>query len=139
MKYYICEEVCNGDVAYVCSEVEAEKNDLVVFMEYNAPALARIVKEMDELEAITSDFTWFESLANVSVKKYYEKRKAELEKAKLIKLMKDQIELHSLEEKLKKNAEINPEMAGLFEKYKALSGQQWNRLDEFQSIFLLLL
>ena len=124
MKYYVCEDVCNCDVAYVCSEVEAEKNDLVVFMEYNSPALARIVKEMDELEAITSDLTWFESLANVSVKKYYEKRKAELEKAKLIKLMKDQIELHSLEEKLKKNAEINPEMADLFNKYKVLSGQQ---------------
>ncbi len=120
MKYYVCQDVNDEEVVYVTVVEELEKGDLVVFMEFNRPCLAKVVKEMEELEAITSEFDWFESLAQVSVKGYYEKRKAELEKARLLKLMKEQIELNALEEKLKKNAEINPTMSNYFDMYRKI-------------------
>ncbi len=120
MKYYICEDINDDEVNYVSAADELEKDDLVVFMNYNQPCLARVLKEMPELEAITSEYPWEDALTHVCLKEYYEKRKAQLEKARLIKLMKEQMEIHALEEKLKKNAEINPEMRDLFSMYKTI-------------------
>lgn len=120
LKYYICEDVNSEEAVYVTVVEDLEKGDLVVIMEFGRPCLAKVVKEMDELEAITSETEWFESLAHVSVKEYYEKRKAEIEKQKLLTLMKKEIELNALEEKLKKNAEINSRMSDLFNHYKTL-------------------
>ena len=120
MKYYICEDVNSDEVVYITVVEELEKGDLVVFMEFGRPCLAKVQKEMEELEAITSEVEWSESLAHVSVKDYYEKRKAELGKHKLLSLMKKEIELNALEEKLKKNAEINTRMSDLFNHYKSL-------------------
>ena len=120
MKYYICEETYDENTVYVTCTEELEKNDLVVFMSVGQPYLAKVVKEMDELEAVTSETEWFESLAHVSVKDYYEKRKAQLRKKELIRLMKERMEIHALEEKLKKNAEIDSEMSSLFNMYKSI-------------------
>ncbi len=41
-------------------------------------------------------------------------------KEKLIRLMKQEMDLHALVEKLRKSAEINPTMSDLFNKYKSL-------------------
>ena len=121
MKYYcICEDVNCNDKIYITTESKSEKGDLMVIMEYDEPELARVVDYMDELVAITSDHVWYEALAVVSVKAYYENRKKEVERAKLVKLMKEQIELQKLEDTLRKNSECNPQMASLFEKYKEL-------------------
>ena len=120
MKYYICEDVNSDEVVYITVADELEKGDLVVTMDFGQPLLAKVGKEMEELEAITSELNWLESLVHVSPKSYYEKRKAQLEREKLIRLMKQEMDLHALEEKLRKSAEINPTMSDLFIKYKSL-------------------
>ncbi len=51
-----------------------------------------------------------------------EKRAKEIQKAKLVKLMKEQMEIQKLEDTLKKNSECNEEMAKLFAQNKELNG-----------------
>lgn len=119
-KYCVCEDVNSCDTSYLVAEKECEKGDLVVSIEYDTPTLSKIVEFVDELEAITSERTWFEALAIVSVKSYFEKRKKDIEKARLIKMMKEQIELQKLEDTLKKNSECNEKMASLYNSYKML-------------------
>ena len=120
-KYLVCEDVCSDDVIFVVTEQEdCEKDDLVVLMEYDEPGLARVKGFIGELEAITGDRVWFEALSVVSVKEYYLKRKKEAQKARLVKLMKDQMDLQKLEDTLKKNSECNSAMASLYDQYKSL-------------------
>lgn len=127
-KYLICKDIVNDEdyydtTAYVQTDEEAEKGDLVVYMAGDTPMLAKIEKFMDELEAITSDRFFAESLKVVSMRDYLKKRAKEVQRAKLIKKMKEEIELNKLEETLKKNSECSPEMADLFAKYKQLNEQ----------------
>ena len=91
-------------------------------MDYERPSLAKVVNIMDELSAITSDKHFTESVKVVSMKAYTEKRAKEIQKAKLVKLMKEQMEIQKLEDTLKKNSECNEEMAKLFAQYKELNG-----------------
>ena len=56
------------------------------------------------------------------MKAYMEKRAKEIQKAKLVKLMKEQMEISKLEESLRKNSECSEEMAKLFAQYKELNG-----------------
>ena len=56
------------------------------------------------------------------MKEYLENRAKEIQKAKLVKLMKEQMEIQKLEDTLKKNSECNEEMAKLFAQYKELNG-----------------
>ena len=55
-KYLICEDVYEdyGNL-YISTDENVEKNDLVVYMDYERPSLAKVVNFMDELNAITSD------------------------------------------------------------------------------------
>ncbi len=56
MMYLICKDVYEDDYCvYISTEENAEKNDLVVYMDYERPSLAKVVNIMDELSAITSD------------------------------------------------------------------------------------
>lgn len=122
-KYLICSYV-NEDYEKVYVSVETEnvieKGDLVVFEDYDSPALAKVEKEMDELKAITSDYHFNECISLINMKNYLQKKAKEIQKAKLIKMMKEQIELQKLEDTLKKNSERNSTMAELFAKYKEL-------------------
>ena len=124
-RYLICVDVVNDDyydsTAYVVTEENAEKGDLVVYISGDEPRLARVEKFMDELEAITSERYFAESLKVVSMRDYLKKRAKEVQKAKLVKMMKEQIEIQKLEDTLKKNSECSPEMADLFAKYKQLN------------------
>ena len=61
---------------------------------------------MDELSAITSDKHFLESVKVISMKEYLERRAKEIQKAKLVKLMKEQMEIQKLEDTLKKNSEL---------------------------------
>lgn len=122
-KYLICSYVNEDyDKVYVSVETEnvIEKGDLVVFEDYDSPALAKVEKEMDELKAITSDYHFNECISLINMKDYLQKKAKEIQKAKLIKMMKEQIELQKLEDTLKKNSECNSTMAELFAKYKEL-------------------
>lgn len=122
-KYLICSYVNeNYEKVYVSVDTEnvIEKGDLVVFEDYDMPALAKVEKEMDELKAITSDYHFNECISFVNMKDYLQKKAKEIQKAKLIKMMKEQIELQKLEDTLKKNSECNSTMAELFSKYKEL-------------------
>ena len=124
MKYLICKDFNEDDYdkVFISTEEEnVEKNDLVVYNNYDTPSLAKVIAFQDELTAITSDTHYLEAIKVVSMKQYLEKKAKEIQKAKLIKMMKEQIEISSLEEKLKKNSECNPEMSKLFEQYKSLS------------------
>lgn len=122
-KYLICEDVYEdyGNL-YISTDEEVEKNDLVVYMDYEKPSLAKVVNFMDELSAITSDKHFLESVKVISMKEYLERRAKEIQKAKLVKLMKEQMEIQKLEDTLKKNSECNEEMAKLFAQYKELNG-----------------
>ena len=123
MKYLICENLYEDDYCvYVSTEENVEKNDLVVYMDYERPSLAKVTNIMDELSAITSDKHFLEAIKVVSMKAYMEKRAKEIQKAKLVKLMKEQMEIQKLEDTLKKNSECNEEMAKLFAQYKELNG-----------------
>jgi len=122
-KYLICEDVYEdyGNL-YISTEENVEKNDLVVYMDYERPSLAKVVNFMDELNAITSDKHFLDSVKVISMKEYLENRAKEIQKAKLVKLMKEQMEIQKLEDTLKKNSECNEEMAKLFAQYKELNG-----------------
>ena len=123
-KYLICKDVYeeyDDCFIYISTDESAEKNDLVVYMDYERPSLAKVINFMDELSAITSDKHFIESIKVVSMKAYTEKRATEIKKAKLVKLMKEQMEIQKLEDTLKKNSECNEEMAKLFAQYKELN------------------
>ncbi len=123
MKYLICKDVYEEyDNLYLSTEEEAEKNDLVVYEGNENPGLAKVVNIMDELTAITSDRYFLKAIKVVSMKAWLEKRATEIKKAKLVKLMKEQMEIQKLEDTLKKNSECNEEMAKLFAQYKELNG-----------------
>ena len=121
-KYLICKDCYEEyDNIYVQTEEYAEKNDLVVYEGNEGPGLAKVVNLMDELTAITSDIYFIKSIKVVSMKGYMERRANEIKKAKLVKLMKEQMEIQKLEDTLKKNSECNEEMAKLFAQYKELN------------------
>ena len=125
MKYLVCNDLCDKydeNTVYISTDEDAEKNDLVVYMDYDGPSLAKVVNIMDELSAITSDKHFTEAVKVVSMKAYMEKRAKEIQKAKLVKLRKEQMEIQKLEDTLKKNSECNEEMAKLFAQYKELNG-----------------
>ena len=124
MKYLICRDVYedyDDSIIYISTEETTEKNDLVVYNGYNRPSLAKVINFMDELSAITSDYHFEPAIKVVSMKAYMEKRATEIKKAKLVKLMKEQMEIQKLEDTLKKNSECNEEMAKLFAQYKELN------------------
>ena len=124
MKYLICRDVYedyDDSIIYISTEETTEKNDLVVYNGYNRPSLAKVINFMDELTAITSDIYFIKSIKVVSMKAYMERRANEIKKAKLVKLMKEQMEIQKLEDTLKKNSECNEEMAKLFAQYKELN------------------
>ena len=124
MKYLICRDVYedyDDSIMYISTEETTEKNDLVVYNGYNRPSLAKVINFMDELTAITSDYHFEPAIKVVSMKAYMEKRATEIKKAKLVKLMKEQMEIQKLEDTLKKNSECNEEMAKLFAQYKELN------------------
>jgi hypothetical protein len=124
MKYLICRDVYedyDDSIIYISTEETTEKNDLVVYNGYNRPSLAKVINFMDELTAITSDYRFEPAIKVVSMKAYMEKRANEIKKAKLVKLMKEQMEIQKLEDTLKKNSECNEEMAKLFAQYKELN------------------
>ena len=124
MKYLICRDVYedyDDSIIYISTEETTEKNDLVVYNAYSRPSLAKVINFMDELTAITSDYHFEPAIKVVSMKAYMEKRATEIKKAKLVKLMKEQMEIQKLEDTLKKNSECSPEMADLFAKYKQLN------------------
>lgn len=123
-KYLICRDVYedyDDSIIYISTEETVEKNDLVVYNGYNRPSLAKVINFMDELTAITSDYHFEPAIKVVSMKAYMEKRATEIKKAKLVKLMKEQMEIQKLEDTLKKNSECNEEMAKLFAQYKELN------------------
>ncbi len=123
MKYLICKDCYEEyENLYISTEEEAEKNDMVVYEGNDGPGLAKIVNIMDELTAITSDRYFLKAIKVVSMKAWLEKRATEIKKAKLVKLMKEQMEIQKLEDTLKKNSECNEEMAKLFAQYKELNG-----------------
>ena len=124
MKYLICRDVYedyDDSIIYISTEENTEKNDLVVYNGYNRPSLAKVINFMDELSAITSDYHFEPAIKVVSMKAYMEKRAKEIQKTKLVKLMKEQMEIQKLEDTLKKNSECNEEMAKLFAQYKELN------------------
>ena len=124
MKYLICRDVYedyDDSIIYISTEETTEKNDLVVYNGYNRPSLAKVINFMDELTAITSDYHFEPAIKVVSMKAYMERRANEIKKAKLVKLMKEQMEIQKLEDTLKKNSECNEEMAKLFAQYKELN------------------
>ena len=124
MKYLICRDVYedyDDSIIYISTEETTEKNDLVVYNGYNRPSLAKVINFVDELTAITSDYHFEPAIKVVSMKAYMEKRATEIKKAKLVKLMKEQMEIQKLEDTLKKNSECNEEMAKLFAQYKELN------------------
>ena len=120
MMYLICEDVYEKEIVRIQTAEDVEKNDLVVYFSYESPSLAKVIKFVDELEAITSDYNFIEPIKVVSTKTYFEKKAKDIQKAKLVKLMKEQMDLQKLEDTLKKNSECNPVMAELFAKYKNL-------------------
>lgn len=122
MKYLICKDCCEEyDNIYISTEENAEKGDLVVYDGNESPGLAKVINIMDELTAITSDRFFIEAIKVISMKAWLEKRATAIKKAKLVKLMKEQMEIQKMEDTLKKNAECNTKMADLYAEYKKLS------------------
>ena len=121
-KYLLCKDTtADYERVWLSTDEEVEINDVIVYMDYDTPAVAIVQKFIDELEAITSEMRFLPAIKVVSMKEYNEKKAKEIQRAKLQKLMKEQMELQKLEDTFKKNSECNPAMAELFAKYKALS------------------
>ncbi len=101
MNYYVCIDTINEEEVLVSTSEKAEKNDLVVFYD-GSPYLATVLKSMDELTAITKyDGQFCETIKVISMKTYLEKKAKEIQKAKLIRKMKEEMEIAKLEETLR--------------------------------------
>ena len=120
MNYYVCIDTINEEEVFVSTSEKAEKNDLVVFYD-GSPYLATVLKSMDELTAITKyDGQFCEAIKVISMKTYLEKKAKEIQKAKLIRKMKEEMEIAKLEETLRKHSEDTSEMSKLYSQYKSL-------------------
>lgn len=120
MNYYVCIDTINEEEVLVSTSEKAEKNDLVVFYD-GSPYLATVLKSMDELTAITKyDGQFCEAIKVISMKVYLEKKAKEIQKAKLIRKMKEEMEIAKLEETLRKHSEDTSEMSKLYSQYKSL-------------------
>lgn len=120
MNYYVCIDTINEEEVLVSTSEKAEKNDLVVFYD-GSPYLATVLKSMDELTAITKyDGQFCEAIKVISMKSYLEKKAKEIQKAKLIRKMKEEMEIAKLEETLRKHSEDTSEMSKLYSQYKSL-------------------
>ena len=122
MYYYLCTTTHDEDTVFVQSEKKAAIGDLVVYMNYSCPDLAKVEKEIDELTAITGDYCFAEAISVIGMKAYLEKRAKEIQKAKLIRQMREQMDIAKLQETLRKNSECTAEMSSLYASYKALCG-----------------
>ena len=122
-RYLLCKDI-NEDYERIWleTEEEVEIGDLAVYMDFDSPSLCIVKEFVDELKAITSDLNFNEPIKIISMRAYMEKRAKQIQKAKLVKLMKEQMEIQKLEDTLKKNSECNEEMAKLFAQYKELNG-----------------
>ena len=119
MNYYVCIDTINEEEVLVSTSEKAEKNDLVVFYD-GSPYLATVLKPMDELTAITKyDGQFCETIKVISMKSYLEKKAKEIQKAKLIRKMKEEMEIAKFEETLRKHSEDTSEMSKLYSQYKS--------------------
>ena len=120
MNYYVCIDTVNEEDVLIITDEKAEKNDLIVYDD-GSPYLATVIKPMDELTAITKhDGCWMEGIKVISMKDYLEKKAREIQKAKLIRRMKEEMEIAKLEETLRKHSEDTSEMSKLYAQYKSL-------------------
>ena len=120
MNYYVCIDTINEEEVFVSTSEKAEKNDLIVYYE-GSPYLATVLKPMDELTAITKyDGQFCEGIKAISMKDYLERKAKEIQKAKLIRKMKEEMEIAKLEETLRKHSEDTSEMSRLYNQYKSL-------------------
>ena len=120
MSYYVCIDTINEEEVLISATENAEKNDLIVYYE-GSPFLATVLKPMDELTAITKyDGQFCEAIKVISMKSYLEKKAKEIQKAKLIRKMKEEMEIAKLEETLRKHSEDTSEMSKLYSQYKSL-------------------
>lgn len=118
--YYVCIDTINEEEVLVSTSEKAEKNDLIVYYD-GSPYLATVVKPIDELLAITKyDGQFVEAIKVVSMKAHLESKAKEIQKAKLIRKMKEQMEIAKLEETLRKHSEDTSEMSKLYTQYKSL-------------------
>ena len=122
MQYFVAINTVEDEKVFISIEEKAEKNDLVVYMDYAEPALAKIIGFIDELSALTQyDGQFREGISVIPMKAYLERKAKEVQKAKLIRLMKEQMDIAKLEETLRKHSEDTSVMSSLYEKYKALT------------------
>ena len=120
MNYYVCIDTINEEEVLISTTEKAEKNDLIVYYD-GSPFLATVLKSMDELTAITKyDGQFCEAIKVISMKSYLEKKTKEIQKAKLIRKMKEEMEIAKLEETLRKHSEDTSEMSKLYFQYKSL-------------------
>ena len=120
MNYYVCIDTINEEEVLISTTEKAEKNDLIVYYD-GSPFLATVLKSLDELTAITKyDGQFCEAIKVISMKSYLEKKAKDIQKAKLIRKMKEEMEIAKLEETLRKHSEDTSEMSKLYSQYKAL-------------------
>ena len=120
MNYYVCIDTINEEEVLISTMEKAEKNDLIVYYD-GSPFLATVLKSMDELTAITKyDGQFCEAIKVISMKSYLEKKAKDIQKAKLIRKMKEEMEIAKLEETLRKHSEDTSEMSKLYSQYKSL-------------------
>ena len=120
MNYYVCIDTINEEEVLISTTEKAEKDDLIVYND-GSPFLATVMKSMDELTAITKyDGQFCEAIKVISMKSYLEKKAKDIQKAKLIRKMKEEMEIAKLEETLRKHSEDTSEMSKLYSQYKSL-------------------
>ena len=105
------------------SRFYAKKDDYLVYMGFNnVPYTGKVVGFISELDALTMDCSFNEVLSTVDVKGYLERKKAEVQEARLIKMMKAQADKDKLIEDMRKKANGSPQMKALFAEYEKLVG-----------------
>ena len=101
--------------------VDAAPKINYVHTNQNSEKTVTVLKSMDELTAITKyDGQFSEAIKVISMKTYLEKKAKEIQKAKLIRKMKEEMEIAKLEETLRKHSEDTSEMSKLYSQYKSL-------------------
>ena len=129
---YFYAEIANEMKCLYESKFEVKKGDVVVvppfYEDDELPKIAKVTKVLTEIQALTNPMQPIEIIQKVNMSEYILKLEKERDNRILLSKMKEKVSEIQLIEKMKKYANMDKEMASLFNEYNAQN--QKNEVEE---------